>query len=192
MTELKHTSSITQYVNIRMASPRLENQKNLNVISGLSKFNFSKDPLPCTMAFKGDHRSYIISFRINKVSLSIMPYTWHFKEVPEPLKTNWVYLPLTSSRSVKLILCRSLSSSAWSGTDICVAYFTWGKECGVRARLRPAPGVDSGEMSLVSRPSETAENFFLFFSEERLAFFWWIPQSCNQDQGCQIKMPEHR
>lgn len=31
---------------------------------------------------------------------------------------------LTSSISVKFILCRSLSSSAWSGTDIWVVYLT--------------------------------------------------------------------
>lgn len=93
-------------------------------------------------------------------------------------KSNHGYkAPLTSSRSVKFMACRSLSSSAWSGTDICVLYFTWGKEWGVRALLRPAPGVDSGEMSLVSRLSDIAENFFLFFSVERLALFCWTPQS---------------
>lgn len=87
----------------------------------------------------------------------------------------------TSSRSVKLILCRSLSSSAWSGTDIWVVYFIWGKEWGVRALLRPAPGVDSGEISLVRRLSTTAaDSFFLFFSDDRLAFFCCTPQSLGK------------
>lgn len=88
---------------------------------------------------------------------------------------------LTSSKSVKLILWRSLSSSAWSGTDIWVVYLMWGKEWGVRALLRPAPGVDSGEISFVRRLSTTAaESFFLFFSEDLLAFFCCTPQSWSK------------
>ena len=98
-------------------------------------------------------------------------------------KKKKVQQQFTSSRSVKLILWRSLSSSAWSGTDIWVVYLMWGKEWGVRALLRPAPGVDSGEISLVRRLSTTtAESFFLFFSEDRLAFFFCTPQSCSKTE----------
>lgn len=109
------------------------------------------------------------------------PEVSHFlKQSPLCSSTKEQLKCFTSSRSVKLILWRSFSSSAWSGTDICVVYLMCAKEWELRALLRPAPGVDSGEISLVMRLSTTlADSFFLFFSEDRLAFFCCIPQACR-------------
>lgn len=86
----------------------------------------------------------------------------------------------TWSRSLKFILCLSLSSSACSGTDIWVMYRAWGKLWGVLVFRRPIPGEDSGDISLVSLVSVSPPSFFLFFSDDLFAFFCWLPQSLRQ------------
>lgn len=57
------------------------------------------------------------------------PEVSHFlKQSPLCSSTKEQLKCFTSSRSVKLILWRSFSSSAWSGTDICVVYLMCAKE----------------------------------------------------------------
>lgn len=128
------------------------------------------------------YQNVSIDLFIKKNTFACIPALWINNSILTTLNITLPYRAqqfFTSSKSVKLILWRSLSSSAWSGTDIWVVYLMWEKEWGVRALLRPAPGVDSGEISLVRRLSTTAaESFFLFFSEDRLPFFctpqsWW-------------------
>lgn len=149
-----------------------------------------KDGPKLSILFSSSKPEFWFGFHYDyELFFTLTPYESFLYSSVKLLRDSWISFVVTFilgasilftqtwSRSLKFILCLSLSSSACSGTDIWVMYRAWGKLWGVLVFRRPIPGVDSGDISLVSLVSASPPSFFLFFSEDLFAFFCWLPQS---------------